>query len=60
MMDQIKTIEELLEMDTKELRDYLVELPRADRQRLTKELLKAKEILETRNSAQVLDADITG
>jgi len=59
-MDQIKTIEELLEMDKEELRDYLVELPRAERQRLTNELLKAKEVLETHNSAADLQANITG
>lgn len=59
-MSQIKTIEELLEMDPEELRDYLVELPRAERQRLSKELLKAKGVLETENSAEDLDANITG
>lgn len=59
-MSQIKTIEELLEMDPEELRDYLVELPRAERQRLSKELLKAKGVLETQNSAEDLDANITG
>ena len=59
-MDQIRTIDELLEMDKEELRDYLVELPRAERQRLIQELLKAKEVLETQNRAEVPDADITG
>jgi hypothetical protein len=59
-MDQIKTIEQLLEMDKEELRDYLVELPRAERLRLTKELLNVKGLLETENIAEDLDADIAG
>ena len=58
-MDQIRTLEQLLEMDKEELRNYLVALPRAERQRLIKELLKAKGLLETENIADDLDANIT-
>jgi hypothetical protein len=52
-MEQVKTLEELREMHGEELREYLVSLPAAERQRLSNELLKAKaeELGENSNEA---------
>lgn len=42
-MEYIKTIEDLLEIHGEELKEYLLTLPLPERQRVCKELLRARE-----------------
>ena len=42
-MEQIVTFEELLEMHGEELKEYLLTLPLAERRRVSRELLDARE-----------------
>jgi hypothetical protein len=54
-MEHIKTIEELLEMRGEALKEYLLALPAAERQKLSSELLKAKAEREAQKQATDLN-----
>jgi len=45
-MEQVKTLEELREMQGEELREYLVSLPLAERRRIISELLEPREDID--------------